>query len=476
MGQTDNAITKHGIGLRARFLIVSTSILLIIFAVIAIYLVSNAQNTDIRNINQSSKAFAAFAAQPLGDSYSIYQNSASIQVQKQMQSFVSLDSNVSNIGIVSLTGQILLRYSNAQFLPITDPATFSPIYSKSSGGFIQQIVTPYISADGQHPYGVVILVSDHQLLQEIQSHIINIGILSLIGLVITAVILYNLLNYLFISPVERISRQALKISKGDYDQVIQVSSNDEIGDLASSVNTMRNSLSEDITKLQELDKLKNEFIAIASHNLRTPLSIIQGNVELVNDSSLPPEVYTAITAIKDSANHLNAFAEDMLTISMIESGKVVLEQKTVSLNSLVEKYRQSFEEQAKNKDITLKWDIAEPDAMVRISPTFISGVIRNLLDNAIKFTDKGGKVTCQIQKVADKLIVRVQDTGIGIANEEKDKLFTKFHRGTSFMVYNYKGTGIGLYVAKLIVDAHNGNITVDTEPGKGSTFTVIVPQ
>jgi signal transduction histidine kinase len=469
---------KIKLGLRGRITLLISSILLITFFSIAFYLVSNVNHTYIENLNQSSKAFASLATQPIGDTFGIYEYSGSLQIDQKIQSLTNLDSNISNIGIINLyNNTIFSQHTQPAFQAVNIGNSFNPVYLTSSNGRIYQIVVPYIADNGQHPYSIAYTVSSTAVTHNIDRQIAEIVILGIIGLIITAMALYELTSRFFIGPIERVSQQAIIISQGKYEQTVDVVRHDEIGDLANSVNTMSEHLQADITKLKEVDSLKNEFITITSHNLRTPLSIIKGNIDLLDSANLAPNITNIIHSINISAHQLGSFAEDMLTIASIEANSKALTLQDTTIADLVsDNLKETFNAAAKQKNITLNWNIHDPAAVVSVSPNHIQSVIRNLVDNAIKFTNEGGVVdfTIAIQNTA--LIITVHDNGIGISADEQSKLFTKFHRGTNIMQYDYAGTGIGLYVTKLIVEAQHGSIQVSSELGKGATFTAIIPQ
>jgi signal transduction histidine kinase len=469
--------THRHFGLRSRITMLITGILLIVFVVVAYFLVRNVQKTEIRNLNQSSKAFASLATPQIGSTYGIYQNSGSLFINQQIQNYTDLDSNISNVGVINLAGNsVFTQNSSPVFKQTSNTSTFSPTYLTSSDGLITQLIVPYVDTNGQHSYSVAFTVSGLAVRQDIDHQIINIIIFSGIGLIASAAAMYVFTNRFFINPIERLSKQALIISKGQYDQTISLNRNDEIGDLASSVNTMSGSLVADITKLREVDSLKNEFITITSHNLRTPLTIIKGNIELLDDSDLQPDIVGIIASIKESATRLSAFAEDMLTIASIEASSEPIALQHVTIADLTDSLHKTFAAAAKDKGITLHWDVRDPASVVTVSTSRMQAVIRNLLDNAMKFTSQGGRIVLVVALQPPGLIITVSDTGIGISPEEQTKLFTKFHRGTSSMQYDYAGTGIGLYATKLITEAHGGKIAFTSETGKGSSFTVTIPQ
>lgn len=465
------------LSLRTRFIVLITTILLVVFAVVSYFLIRNAGITQTNDLNRESKAFASLATTSIGDAYGTYKDSGTVRIDQAMGQFTDLDSNISNIGIAGLDGTIEFRQSGTPAFVVssTDVRSFDPVYY-SKAGLITQIVEPYFDQADGHPFSVVYTISSAELAHSIQAQEIDVVVFAAIGLLMTAVATYALIRRFFLEPIERVSGLALIVSQGNYDQQISVGSNDEIGDLAHSVNQMANTLKGNIQKLREVDQLKNEFIMIASHNLRTPLSVIVGNVDLLKgSSSLEADAHNMITAIESSVRSLGVFAEDMLTIASIENGEAVLSLKKTSVSQLLRGLEQEFSNLAQTKGVALEWHVDNQERELNMSEVHLRGAVRNLLDNAVKFTKAGGTVTFSLGYVDSETQISVKDTGAGIAPEELPKLFTKFHRGTSTLVYDYTGTGIGLYAAKLIVAAHHGTITVDSHAGQGSTFTIHLP-
>jgi signal transduction histidine kinase len=464
-------------GLRSRFILLISAVLLCIFAVAAYLLFRNVDISQVNDLNRESKAFAALATKPVGDSYTIYKDSGTVRVKQEIQKFTDLDSNITGVQIIGLDGTALFPNSRKgnQVLSAAQVQSFEPAYTTDSSNLITRIVEPYSDDANQHPFSIVYTVSNKELAQNILRQEIDIFVFSVIGLIVSGFVVFELMSRFFVLPVEKMSRRALAISGGDYSQQIKATRNDEIGDLARSVNQMTESLKSDIQKLQELDKLKNEFIMITSHNLRTPLTIIRGNLDLLKSGSLDEPTMNMITAIEASARSLGGFAEDMLTIASIEDGAAVLTLKPTTLQNVLKGLEEEFQTAAKDRHVTLNWRVENPEQPLQASDIHLRGAVRNLLDNAIKFTHEGGSVTLSVRHLGSETIISVHDTGIGIAPEELPKLFTKFHRGTGTLEYNYEGTGIGLYAAKLIVDAHGGTIDVKSEQGKGSTFVVHLP-
>lgn len=430
-----------------------------------------------RDLIERSKAFATLATNPIGSTFRVYKDSGTIQIDQQVKRFTDLDSSITNVAIVDLTGKAV--YSQGQKktdITFGEANTFDPIYSRVTNGVPHQIVYPLIEDSGRHSYALVYTVSSAVIDTQVRKQAINIVLFALLGLLVSAILTFIFIDRLFIRPIAIVSRTAALIAAGQLDQKINVGGKDEIGDLAGAVSHMAETLKGDIHMLEDVDRLKNEFIMITSHNLRTPLTIIKGYVELLQNAKLSKDTLGMIHAIETSALSLSIFAEDMLTIASIEAGNTDMAKRDEPIAGAIGSVEAELENQAAIKKIKIKWRITHPDRKVNVSARHLRDVIRNLMNNAIKFSPEGSVVDFALDRTDHELIITIQDNGIGIKPEEIPKLFTKFHRGTSTLQYDYEGTGIGLYASKLIVVAHGGTIGVQTAEGKGSTFTVHIPQ
>jgi signal transduction histidine kinase len=278
-----------------------------------------------------------------------------------------------------------------------------------------------------------------------------------------------------LAPIRALTEGATMLARGNLGFRIAMSRRDEFGLLAHTFNVMAAKISADIAKFQDADGLKNEFIFIASHNLRTPVTLIKGYAELMKSSPVSAETLDLLTGIERGAQELSRFSEEMLTISTIESGYTTLDIATIPVGELLKPVRTEYESVAAAKGITLAWSEPEPTTLVRLSPVHIRTVLSNILRNAMEFTSRGGRVEAEVAVTPQSYVIRVRDTGSGIDPIEVKRLFTKFHRGTSALRYDHPGTGIGLYVTGLIVEAHHGQIAVRSQVGHGTSFTITLP-
>lgn len=295
------------------------------------------------------------------------------------------------------------------------------------------------------------------------------------GLLACAATTYFFLGRLILKPLSQLAEASEAMVQGNFSLDGLIKRSDEIGELARSINNTATSLKMNIAKLKGLDSQKDEFIKIVSHNLRTPLTIIQSNAAFLDSSELTPILKKMVQGIEDSARRLNLFSEQILTITDFESGRKGNSFLTAtSLNEMLGNLSREYEEMAKAKDINFKTNIQNGDARFLSSQFLMSQAVRNLLDNSLKFTPEQGTVELTAT-VTDRVFIQVKDTGIGIKQEEMAKLFTKFHRASDTMVYDYEGTGIGLYVTKLIIDGQKGTIKADSKLGEGTTFNIELP-
>lgn len=461
-------------GLRQRFILVIVVLFVVLFGGIATILVVRTSNDERSRLNEQSKTFATLATPPIGDAFLLYKDSGRVRIEQQVSKYTDLNPDITGVSIVDTSGHKDFTQGTTPAISPSQAASFDPIYV-AKNGTIKTMVIPLIENFGVHRYAVVYQVSDSRVLTSLQRTVATITLLSTISLAVAIIFTYQLLNIFFISPVRRISAAALRISNGNLEDQIRLKRQDELGALAVAVNTMADSLKADISKLQEADKLKTEFITISSHNLRTPLTIIRGDIELMQDFEASPEMKTMLNNVAAGANQLDNFIEDLMAISSMESGKLATsEMKPESIKDLLETIAAEYSQTAQQKKIQLNLALDIGDEQVRMSKHLLKMAFGNLMENAFKFT-KAGTVGLRARVEGEQIVVEVADTGIGISADEMPKLFTKFHRGTSVMEYNYAGTGIGLYLTKLIVTDHQGTITVSSHEGQGTTFTISLP-
>ena len=232
-------------------------------------------------------------------------------------------------------------------------------------------------------------------------------------------------------------------------------------------------------ELSEANRHKSQFLANVSHELRTPLNAIIGSTDNVLDriaGELNEKQARYLARVQTNAEHLNLLIEDLLDLSVIESGKMDIKAKNVSLASLVIEVAENLKPVAEKKPVDLEIGSMDANLTAWADGDRIVQVLNNLIGNAVKFTPPQGKVTVAAQRDGNGWVqVSVTDTGPGIPLEEADKIFDEFYQIPQAVRPKIKGMGLGLTIAKKLLEMHGGRIWVQSEPGKGSTFFFILP-
>jgi len=227
-------------------------------------------------------------------------------------------------------------------------------------------------------------------------------------------------------------------------------------------------------QLLEIDRLKDEFVSSISHELRTPLTSIAGYVELLQEEEDDAEKLGHLAIVGRNSDRLLSLVTDLLFAARLQYGRLELERSPVDLRSLVEQCVASARPRAQAASVQLDLDV-EDVPMITGEPAKLAQLLDNLVSNAIKFTPRDGHVGVRLTARTELIRIEVSDTGIGIPDQERERLFERFFRAQAALERQIQGSGLGLYISKAIVDAHDGRIGVDSIPGEGTTFIVELP-
>jgi signal transduction histidine kinase len=230
-------------------------------------------------------------------------------------------------------------------------------------------------------------------------------------------------------------------------------------------------------QLQELDKLKDEFVSLASHELRTPMTAIKGSLSTILEGftgDIPPKAREFLTAAYNENDRLLRLVNNLLNISRIEAGRFSFSMTNVDMDKLIKEVVGNLEEAATEKSIFLKYDKDGPVNNIRADEDKIKEVLINIIGNAIKFTHKGG-ITVRMKEYSGMVVTSITDTGSGIAPEDQDLLFKKFSQIRDNYAKPTGGTGLGLYICKQIIEGLKGKIWLESTVGVGSTFFFSLP-
>ena len=289
------------------------------------------------------------------------------------------------------------------------------------------------------------------------------GIAALVALILGSVLFFQI-----VSPVQQITSAAQKIAAGDLSQRIPTQSQDEIGTLANSFNQMADSLAKH-------EELRRNLIADVAHELRTPLTVIQGNLEAMLDGVLPASPQE-IATLRDETALLARLVSDLRLLSLAEAGQLKLERVEIDPTELIAQAVEPFRLQAQSSQIELTLEIASNLPSIKVDADRIAQVIRNLLNNALRHTPAGGRITLTCRKeTTQSLLFTVSDTGEGISADDLPFVFDRFYRADKSRSRASGGSGIGLAIAKQLVEAHGGKVWAESQPGRGAIFGFTLP-
>jgi signal transduction histidine kinase len=300
-------------------------------------------------------------------------------------------------------------------------------------------------------------------------------ILFLLGLVF-----YLVDDYLVIRPLKKLHKAFIDIGKGDLKVRLPAGLLREFGALFDSFNSMATALDETRTRDRALLRLKSDFVSTAAHQLRTPLSGIHWALSGLGDGDfgpLTPDQKKVIAEMQLKNTEVTDMVKILLDSLSVEQGTFGFEFEKANLEKIVDTSVADYAFGAKKSGVTLELKKEGTNfPPIIIDTTRIRWVINNLIENAIFYTPEGGKITVSLTYESNNTLhVSVSDTGIGIPKAEKMELFTKFFRGKNATKMRNGGNGLGLYIAKGIIERHKGKIWVDSEEGKGSTFYITLP-
>ena len=288
------------------------------------------------------------------------------------------------------------------------------------------------------------------------------------GLLVLAFCAFSGLFFIksIVTPIRDVSNIARKIAMGDFGSRIEITKNDEIGELCDTINYMASELS-------QAENMKNDFISSVSHELRTPLTAIKGWGETAKMSIGTDEalVKRGIDVVLSEADRLSGLVEELLDFSRMETGRLSVVSQPLNISELLTESVDMYIELARQQGIELVFTRPAEDVTVLGDPNRLKQVFINIIDNAVKYTEKGGQVL--VDQITEEGCVRitVKDTGVGIPAQDIDRVKEKFYKANKTV----RGSGIGLAVADEIIKQHKGLLFLESTEGVGTTVTIVLP-
>ena len=354
----------------------------------------------------------------------------------------------SGVVVADSQGELI----GAQYITDTPGRPLSPPWEESVSGTLY--ISPGQSADFPSPRG---------LSQAISRFLIWGALLA----VAIALLFTFFLSRRISAPVKTLALAARRLGQGDLSQRVQFKDKGEMGEMAEAFNSMA-------SDLERAEQLRRNMVADAAHELRTPLSNIRGYLEAIRDGIKKPDADT-IRSLGEEATLLSRLVDELQELSLAEAGELKLDCQMEDINRLIKETLAAIQTQAKAKEISVAIDLAEDIPAVNADSQRIRQVLRNLLDNAMAHTAKRGTITVTARKQHNYVKVSIIDTGDGIPAEDLPNVFERFYRVDKSRTRASGGSGLGLTIAKRLIEAHGGIIEAQSELGKGSRFTFTLP-
>ena len=285
-----------------------------------------------------------------------------------------------------------------------------------------------------------------------------------VAIVFVAILVYFLAKKIT-KPILRLSDVAKSISKGNFKQLVEIDEIEELAELGETFNDMAESI-------EVFEATRNSFVANISHDLRTPMTTITGFVEGILDGTIPEEKHEwYLSIVLDESKRLSRIVNDLLDISKLEQGSFNLEMQNFDINELVRLNVIKFEKNITDKEIQLSVEFEKENLFVNADKDAVSRVLTNLLDNAIKFTNEKGFIDVKVGEKDKKAYVSVQNSGVGIAQEELAHIFDRFYKTDKSRSLDKNGAGLGLYIVKSIMQAHGQRVWAESKQGEFARFS-----
>lgn len=377
------------------------------------------------------------------------------------------------VQILSLEGELLLDTLGVSY---DEPINTSDVITTQGGEKGVWVGTVPYSTEAVMAVSVPLIKDEESIgiirfvssLQETNKIIKKINIIFIaIGLTVISIggVVSIILANSIVDPLERVSKVAEKMANGQLKIRNDIENDDEIGYLAKTLNHM----ADEIIKREQI---KNDFISSVSHELRTPLTSIKGWAMTLQSQDVDEDLLQdGLKIIEKESDRLSFMVEELLDFSKFISGRIALDKDTFDFSSTLNFISKQYMPKSKKSNINFTTEIDEDVKMIVGDENRIKQVLINLLDNAFKFTDEDGSVQVKAYKFEDNLILEVNDTGIGISEEDLPNVKDKFYKGKT----NRANSGIGLAICEEIVKLHEGQLIIESQLGKGTDIKVVLP-
>lgn len=460
-----------------------------------------------RNMERSARTYASLISEPLTERVGFFGSSGKSLLDQQVAQLQELNNDVERLEIVNVNGKVIFRAESNHVIlfgegieppVVTDWEVLRAIsgleatameVTEADGSVAYRVVAPVVGQWGEHIYSLVGTFSYANVDRQLRSSLWLSALILAVGLGLTQWVSVTLAGGIT-RDVDTLRAGVTRIQEGRLEERVSIDSRDEIEELADAFNLMADELVATIRQLREanreletLDQTKADLVANVSHELKTPLTALRGYLELMAEGglgSISEESIRAVMVCRKNVERLSLRVEELVQLSRLDrftsldSARDEIDLKTI-LEGIIDTFRPRMEGGGMHFVLQVQPDLPA----LLANPEQIERVFLNLLDNAVKFTPKGGTVlvfaeACDHEQ-RQGVLVRTQDSGVGIPPTELNRIFDRFYQVDPSSRRRFGGMGLGLSLVRSIVEAHRGAVWAESEEGTGSTFFVWLP-
>lgn len=489
---------KKKIGLKIKLSIPIIAIILLVFMLSSFIIIQRESQVAKDTIIISAQSFSELSVAEIIAGYELYYDSGFFKFTELTSNLMEVNKDIEKIQIYDVNGKLLFdsieiqegKYDEVMNGPrmISDDDLLDLI-EQIEPTFIEleednsrfEIIQPYVDEWGPHQYSIRYVYSYSRLLQLQEEMILIVSFYSAVFFIISFISIFILLSQYVTKPVYGLIEGVRKIQKGLLGEKIHVRSTDELGELASSFNKMTVDLKQSNEQLEEyskdLEKLvdqKNQLIIQLSHDLKNPLGPITNLVSLLKNMETDQSKKEMLEVLQRNADYMKNLVIKTIEYTKVNSSELPLQFKSVSLLGIIEKIIAAKKTLIEKRDISVKIEISE-DLLIRVDPLYFEELVANILENSIIYNKESGTIFIRAERKNSFVEIVVEDTGVGIGEEFSEKVFDEFFKVDESR-HDFESSGLGLSIAKKIVELHGGKISIESKgKDKGTMVKFSVP-